>query len=40
VRADLVAALVDGFAISNEEAAADVDAFVDKLEQKGLLEPS
>ena len=39
-RADLVTALVDGFAISDEAAAADVDAFVMKLEQKGLLEPS
>ena len=40
MRADLVTALVDSFAISDEAAAADVDAFVAKLEQKGLLEPS
>jgi Coenzyme PQQ synthesis protein D (PqqD) len=37
-RDGLVQALVDRFGISNEQAGIDVDAFVAKLGQKGLLE--
>jgi orotate phosphoribosyltransferase-like protein len=37
-RGELVSCLVDEFEIDTERAAADVDAFIGELSQRGLLE--